>query len=105
MPDDERQQARQEIAAAYARLCAAFAHKDLGQIGCIHDPAYRQLQVTGEEWNAQEAMASLEGDLAPMEGPILEVAIDAIALHGEKADVVARSTLSFLTSLSSPRAE
>jgi erythromycin esterase len=95
---DERLEARRAIEGEYARLCTAVGKKNLDAIRTIYAPEYGELQINGEEYDLEEAVAELQGDLAAMLNPSFRVEIDSIDSDGSEANVIAHSTLAFVSS-------
>jgi erythromycin esterase len=98
VPDDRKQEAWREIETEYARLGAAVGNKDLDAIREIHAPEYRELQISGDERDLEEAMTAWKDDLDDMLEPNFQVAIDGVDLDRDEANVMARSTQTFVSS-------
>lgn len=98
MSDDEDLEARHEIKTEYARLGTAVGNKDLDAIRSVHAPGYTELQVSGEERDLEAVMAEWHDNLGDMIEPSLQVAIDAVDVDGKEANVIARSTQTFVSS-------
>src|SRR5215469_5040168 len=98
---DRTLEARLAIEAQYARLDEAARNKDMEALRALHEPDYREFQVTGEELDLEETMAERRGDLAAMLEPSFQTEIHGFDLDGERAHVTARSVQTFVSSPSS----
>jgi erythromycin esterase len=97
MQGQEPGEARNRIETGYACLAAAVGRKDLAAIRSVYTAGYCELQVGGEERDLDDVMAAWADDLGC--DPSLQIAIDRVDPNGNEANVVARSTLTYVDSV------
>ena len=93
---DTEPPARLAIEMQYARLGEAVRHKDLDALRALHMPAYRELEISGQERDLEAVIAEWHADFVAVIEPTFQADIDDVDLDGDEAKVAARSVLIFL---------
>lgn len=94
---DQAASARRAIEAAYARLAAAVARKNIDAVRALYAPDYREVLINGEERGLAEVLAALPGEFALMQDPRLQFSLADLDAGAAEISVSAHAVQSFAT--------